>query len=102
MSPWIYYPVTTILYIACVMGGVFINDLGIVFEFLAAFTLSFIIFIWPGMFFILSVRKQCNSEEKKQKILLIIGAWILCILGILLIVLIIGVNVYDVIKLNLS
>ena len=54
MNPYIYYAGTTVIYGICVLLGIFVKDLGIVFDLMNSFTLSFLNFIWPGTFYILA------------------------------------------------
>ena len=57
ISPSAYIIVTTATYLLCVLGGVFISDLGFVFEMITAFAVSFSAFIWPGLFYLVAYEK---------------------------------------------
>ena len=48
MSPVMFYSATSILYIVIILGGLFITNLEVIFEFITAFSLTFLDFIWPG------------------------------------------------------
>jgi hypothetical protein len=56
MKPGIYYGSVTFIYVICVIGGLFIKDLGLIFELVSAFSLSFLDFIWPGGFYLMALR----------------------------------------------
>lgn len=71
MNPIIYIGATTFIYLASVAGGLFITDLGKVFEIIAGLSLSFLDFIWPGIFYIFAERKY----SKKKSLINITHAW---------------------------
>lgn len=54
MPEKIYTFGTLTIYIICVLGGLLINDLGVIFECLAGFINTFIAFIWPGSFYLIA------------------------------------------------
>ena len=56
MPGWKYYSLTLILYISCVLGAVFINNIATVFEFVGAFGLSITSFTMPGLMYLLIIR----------------------------------------------
>ena len=63
MNPYIYYGVTFFMYGICFCGGLFVNDLGLIFELISAFVLSFLNFIWPGAFYIFAERRYGMTEK---------------------------------------
>lgn len=62
MNSWVYFTGTLVLYFLCLMGGLFIKNLGVVFEIIAALTMSNINFICPGYFFLLACRRFIKEE----------------------------------------
>ena len=64
MNPVIYYTVTTIIYVICVIGGIFVKDLGPVFDLISALTLSFLCFIWPGGFYIIAENRYGDPSTR--------------------------------------
>jgi hypothetical protein len=74
MKPWIYYTCTTGIYLLCVVGGIFIDDLGIVFNLISAFVLSFLNFIWPASFYLAAEFWHTNPEGRDKRRLNIIHA----------------------------
>lgn len=67
MNPVIYYSFTTLIYVICVIGGIFVSNLGIVFDLISALTLSFICFIWPGGFYLMAERRYGEIETKDKR-----------------------------------
>lgn len=61
-----YIMVTLLIFILQITGGIFINDLGLIFEFLAAFSISSLNFIFPGAFFLLAERRFATTFKKSQ------------------------------------
>jgi hypothetical protein len=53
----------------------FIDDLGLVFEFIASFSGSFLSFIMPGMFFIIAEKKYGSSVDAESRKWTRIGAY---------------------------
>ena len=56
MPGWKYYSLTLILYIGCVLGAIFIRNIGTVFEFVGAFGLSITSFTMPGLMYLLILK----------------------------------------------
>ena len=56
MPGWKYYFLTLFLYGSCVVGAVFIDNLGIVFEFVGAFGLSITSFTMPGLMYLIILK----------------------------------------------
>ena len=56
MPGWKYYSLTLFLYGSCVVGAVFIDNLGIVFEFVGAFGLSITSFTMPGLMYLIILK----------------------------------------------
>ena len=51
---------TFFIYLISVLGGLFISDLGIIFEFIASLSMTSINFIWPGMFYLIAENRFAN------------------------------------------
>ena len=61
MDDRLYYGGTIIIYVLEVIGGIFINDLGSVFGYIGAFSMTYVSFALPSVMFILADR-----EERKR------------------------------------
>lgn len=64
MNPYIYYGGTTFIYVVAVLLGIFVKDLGIVFDLMSSFTLSFLNFIWPGTFYLLAEYRYGDPKTR--------------------------------------
>jgi hypothetical protein len=76
MNPIVYYGGTTFIYVVCMIGGLFINNLGLIFDLLSAVVLSFLNFIWPGSFYLIAERRYGNPETRDERKIHRIHAWI--------------------------
>jgi hypothetical protein len=56
MSNSLYYNSSIFLNLVGVFGGIFIGNLGIVFDILGGFGMSFLCFIWPGVFYLKALK----------------------------------------------
>jgi hypothetical protein len=77
-----------------VIGGIFVNDLGIIFELLAALTITQIGFIWPGVFFLIA-DKRYGTGDLRNRYWSRFNAKIQIALGILVFILIVISNILD-------
>jgi hypothetical protein len=64
MNPYIYYGVVGTIYVVCVCAGLYISNLGIVFELSSAFILSFLSFFWPAWLYLLAEKKYGSFEDR--------------------------------------
>jgi len=62
MNYMIYIFVTVLLYICEITCAIVMDDIGVIFEFVSAISVSCLCFIFPGMFFILAANKFLPSE----------------------------------------
>lgn len=66
-----------------VVGAVVSKDIGVIFEYIGAFGFSCFSFVFPGLFYILLIRKHATEEQKeKDGKLYLIGAYIMVGLGV--------------------
>ena len=68
MKKWVYLTGTLLLYTTCVLGGLFVKDLGVVFEIIAALTKTNINFICPGYFYLLACRRFYSEKEESSRL----------------------------------
>ena len=52
MSNTKYYSLSLALYIVCILGAIFVEDVAIVFDFVGAFALSITSFGLPGLIYL--------------------------------------------------
>ena len=62
MKPLYYYSGTIGFYILMVLGSCYIPSVDVIFEFIAAFTINFLGFILPSLFYL-----KGDSEYRKQR-----------------------------------
>lgn len=67
MNPYMYYGGTTFMYGICLLLGLFVKDLGIVFDLMNSFTLSFLNFIWPGTFYLLAEHRYGDPHTRNDR-----------------------------------
>ena len=58
MANWKYYSITLFLYIICILGAIFVEDLAILFDFVGAFSLSVVSFTLPGTLYLLLLKND--------------------------------------------
>ena len=68
MPSWMYYSLTLLLYSGCVLGGIFIKDIGRVFEFVGGFGSSLNTLMMPGLSYLLVLRlPRANLEIETDR-----------------------------------
>ena len=78
-----YCVLTLVLYMGSVVGAVVSKDIGVIFEYIGAFGFSCFSFVFPGIFYILLMRKHATQEQKeKDGKLYLVGAYIMVGLGV--------------------
>lgn len=93
----IYLTVTLVLYFGEMAGAILIEDIGLIFEFVSAISVSCLAFIFPGAFFIMAERKFCTEFQKAQNSRMRLQAWLFLILGICAFLFFITANVMEII-----
>lgn len=76
MNPWLYYCGTIFIYIVCVILGIFINNLGTVFNLLSSLGLSSLACVWPGMFYLIAESRYAEDYMRRKNRINRIHAWI--------------------------
>ena len=64
MIPCLYYGLTIALYTAEIIVSILMPSIGVIFNFISAFTLSGLAFIFPGLFYYLCQRKFQTFYDK--------------------------------------
>jgi len=76
MEPLIYNGVSFLLFLMEIVGSIIIPNVAIVFDFISVFSLSSIMYIFPGMFYYLCNQKFGNHQgglKSKISIAYVIG-----------------------------
>jgi len=78
MANWKYYTLTLSLYIICILGAIFVEDIAIIFDFVGAFGLSITCYLLPGLIYLVLLRNEKafhEVESPKQRKCNTIGAY---------------------------
>ena len=81
MNYTIYLVSTLGLYIAQIVLSIIVDDLGLIFEFISAISISALAFIFPGVFYIIAERKFGTTQQKIDGKNMRIRAWFFIIFG---------------------
>ena len=75
MPSWKYYGLTMLLYIGCINGAIFVDNIATVFEFVGAFGLSLMSFTLPGAMYLMILKNpkalheiESDKERKWNKV----------------------------------
>jgi len=82
MNYLVYISATLGLYFAQVFFSIIVDDIGLIFEFISAISISSLAFIFPGAFYILAEYKYATSLEIIQGKRKRVAAWFFVVLGI--------------------
>ncbi len=93
VSPKVYFFTTLSLFLVILLGGIFINDLTLIFGFIAAFSESLFNFILPGYLYIAS----CRLTYKKPNPFLYVSSLVFILFGLSLFF---GANYNNIVKLQ--
>ena len=63
MASWKYYSLTLCLYIGCILGSIFVDNIATVFEFVGAFGLSLTSFTLPGIMYLMILKNPKALHE---------------------------------------
>ena len=92
MASWKYYTLTLVLYGSCIVGSIFIDDIGVLFEFVGAFGLTIMSFTLPSVMYLVMIRKEkafLEIESDRQRLWNKIGSYFMIALSIVNMVLVI-------------
>jgi len=57
-----YTVLTLVLYLGAVAGAIFAQDIGVIFEYIGAFGFSCFSFLFPGIFYLILLKKYATEE----------------------------------------
>lgn len=83
MNYVIYLATTLALYGGQIILSIIVNDIGLIFEFISAISISALAFIFPGMFYLIAEHKYATMFQKSQGKSMRIRSWFFIIFGIL-------------------
>ena len=98
MSRTSYVMGTMINFIGIVFLAIVLEDIALIFEFLSAFTISCIAFIFPGVFYLMAEKKFASPEKKQQQTAVRREAYIFCVLGVLIFLICLGSNIAEFVQ----
>ena len=70
MASWKYYSLTMFLFTTCTVGAAFIDDIGIIFEFVGAFGLTITSFTLPAVMYLIMIKNPkafLEVESDRQR-----------------------------------
>ena len=82
MNYKLYLFSTLSLYVAELFLSIIVNDIGLIFEFISAIAISALAFIFPGVFYLLSLKRYGSSFDKIQGKWMKVRAYIFIVLGV--------------------
>ena len=92
MASWKYYSLTLFLYAGCILGAIFVEDIGVIFEFVGAFGLTITSFMLPSVMYLIILRNEkafLELESNKQRFWNKFGAIFMICLSIVNMILVI-------------
>lgn len=94
MNPFLFYGVSIGVYCAIVTAACFLNDITLVFGIIGSIAGSYLIFIAPSQFYLISIRKE-NANVATYKIVI---AWIYQIFGFIVLIGCLFATIFTAIK----
>ena len=98
MPKFSYMSTTILLYIIEIIAALLIDDIGLIFEWLSAFAISCIAFIWPGVFYLLAERKYSSTAQIEQNKGWRLTAYAFVVIGLFNFVFFMTANVLEIIE----
>lgn len=83
MNYVLYFVTTCVLYFTQCLGAVMIEDIGLIFEFVSAISISCIAFIFPGVFYVIAERKYASTGQREENKGTRMQAWGFIVLGLI-------------------
>ena len=95
MSYSLYLTITLFLYALILLCAIVFDSIGLIFEFMAAICSSSLIFIFPGLFYILSQNKFCSQHERDSSKCRRFEAYVMVVAGFLVFALCLTTNILE-------
>lgn len=102
MNYCLYLLSTLGLYGGQVFLSIIVNDIGLIFEFISAISISALAFIFPGAFYLIAERKYATSLQRQQGKCMRYRAVFFVILGIFAFLFQITANIMEITKGDLT
>ena len=94
----IYFTATCILYFSQMLGAIYILDIGLIFEFVSAISVSALAFIFPGAFWLISMAKYGTNIDRQEKKKDRYAAWFFVIFGIFMLLFQLAFSIYEMVE----
>ena len=82
MSHTDYLVTTLALYFGQIIGAITVDDIGLIFEFISAISVSCLAFIFPGLFYLMAEKKFATEQQKDENTYMRYESWAFVVLGL--------------------
>ena len=86
------------LYFGQLIGSIAIQDIGLIFEFVSAISVSCLAFVFPGVFYLLAEKKFASSFQKAENYWIRMQAYGFIVLGIIAFLIQLTSNIIEIVE----